>query len=480
MATYLLPPSSGSVYQSTISRKVYTGTAGVAVNFDDQDVSGATALGWTATTITIPAEGVPSTASVTAGSGISVASGVVSRTDKLFATTETAPQFAMSKWQAAKQWARSSNGPAFLAIAGDSTSAGTGGVGGAGPGGQSSGTTNTRMACMGNILARLLDKNHMRASMNCFIGTSNWFAANAANYTTVDSRLVIGASWAESDNNAFWGGGVWTGTGGTATNLDFTPEDVFDTFDVLYTQNASTGDTLNVLIDGVSIGSLNTTAVGSGSQGSGFPATRFTVSGLLTRHKISLATSTTAGKTSQIQGIVAWDSKNPGIIVLPGSTNSTGVSNILNTSNLGGAGFGVFNYHANALLIMTTVNDQVLAAPGAKLGATPASGYTANTYMAALFNYLVTFFGGVIPSNMDVVIAGCQPSSNSGGDAFNATLASLLAEFCAFYGYNWVDFRNSLGQTYTAANSAGLVNGLHPTYAGYERLARQLYPIFAQ
>jgi hypothetical protein len=69
MATYLLPPYSGAEYQSTISRKVYAGTAGVAVNFDDQDVSGANALGWTTTTIIIPAEGVPF-ASVSASSGI--------------------------------------------------------------------------------------------------------------------------------------------------------------------------------------------------------------------------------------------------------------------------------------------------------------------------------------------------------------------------------------------------------------------------
>lgn len=422
----------------------------------------------------------------TAGPGITVSNGVVSRTDKLFATPETIPSFALPKFSAAKQWARSCAGPAFLAIAGDSTTAGTGFTNAAGPGAQTAGSTNTRLACMGNILAKLLDKNHMRASMNCLIGTSNWAAANAgAAYTTVDNRLVTGASWAATDNAAIYGGGYWTGTSGTATNLDFTPEDEFDTFDVIYRNQGATGDTLNVLIDGVSIGSLNTGAAGTGgSQGVGSSASRFTVSGLIGRHKISLATSVTAGKTAIVHSIVAWNSKNPGIVVMPGATNSATIGNILTQGGDLGAGFLMYNYNPNCLLVMTTVNDSGAATPvGAKLGATPASGYTASSYMAALFGYLVNFFSAgasLIPAKMDIVIAGCQPNSNAGADAYNASLAPLIQELCTFYGWNFVDFRNSLGQTYAAASAAGLVSALHPTYAGYERMARQVYPVFAQ
>lgn len=83
---WLLPARSGQIYRNA-SGKLYTGTAGVPVNVDDVDVSGALIDGWTrASTQTVPAQGALtptiaafSTDPLTGGiRGLSASNGLVS------------------------------------------------------------------------------------------------------------------------------------------------------------------------------------------------------------------------------------------------------------------------------------------------------------------------------------------------------------------------------------------------------------------
>lgn len=352
-------------------------------------------------------------------------------------------RFPVNKWKAAKLQAKARKDYAVCLFYGDST---TGGFG--------AGTTvglnyndNAYRSNAGSQAAVLLNSRIQRATRDSVFGTSNAVAGGSGvTYPVFDPRVTFGAGWAAGDGAATFGGGYFQATTTTAGTLDFQPERPFNRFIVFYPKASSGTTNLVVQVDGSAAGYAAISNNGASSVGS----TSYTITGAAANHKISF-TSPNAAVNAWVNGIICWDSENPGIIVcVAGAAGGT-------AAQLASAGgFSTLEMMAlvapDLTIINCTINDQN--------GQPAAATYAAN--MAIIMDKALL--------SGDVIMLVNSPNTNAGfSNGYLTTVTPLLQSACDTRSVNMIDLRDHLGYTWAIANAAGYMDpttGVHPNAIG--------------
>lgn len=350
----------------------------------------------------------------------------------------------MAKWIAAKIQAASGKRYAKLLFWGDST------IGGFGAGITVGLNYNdgAYQSSLGSQAARRLNSQVMKASRDSIFGTANCVGGGAGvTYPTYDPRITIGAGWTAADGAINFGGGFFQATTTTAGTLDFQPSKPFNSFRVDYPQVSSGTTNLVVQIDGSAAGY----AAISNNNATGRPfSTSYTIPGQLAGHKISF-TSPNASVNAWVNGIVCWDSADPGIIV-----HQVGTAGVV-ASQLASAGtyfsLETLKYIAPDLTIINcTINDQ---------GSQTAS--------ATYITHMTTLIDAALISGDAIVLAN-SPNTNVGfTNGYMATVTPLLKAVCDARNVPMIDLRDHLGYTWAEANSRGFMDtttGVHPNAIG--------------
>jgi lysophospholipase L1-like esterase len=328
---------------------------------------------------------------------------------------------------------RTGTGRLRLALLGDSTTAGTGANTG------TSGLVGAYPYAYPSVLASILNARLASASnLNSIWGV----VASTASYSTFDTRLTLGAGWANSPVLSI--APMWLNS--TTTNaFAFTPVGQFDTADIWYVKTPGY-DSFTVNVDGGA--TLETVdcnaAVAVGKQ---------TVTCALGSHTLNIARSGIGGNV-QIIGIETYNSAAFGIDVFNwgyhGSTSTTWNSTALAYSPAN----AIAAIAPDVVTIGLGINDT---------GATADA--TFRTNIQVLITKAVSVGDCIIVIPNPVIADGQYSQANQN------TLRQSLLSLAATNDLPVIDRKLSM-ESYTQANASGLMyDVLHPNKFGYTEVA---------
>lgn len=288
----------------------------------------------------------------------------------------------------------------------------------------------------------------------------------AGNNAAYDSRVVLGTGWTNATV-------LFQSTAGpTSGTLDFTFESDIDTFEVLYSKFVGAASAITISVDGSSTGypTINSDA----AYPAGLSTTgAITISSGVGRHKVSL-NNTSVGSIAYINGVIGYDSKNPGVQIVqigyPGTTAAQ--SNAF--SGFGSKGDNLTGVSPALSIIVLGTNDIT-------------NFVSASDYLAAITNIVtkakltgdaIVVYG--IPSN----VAHASWAGSTQDEKFTTAMEAykaVMVPYCATNNINLIDMRNCLGANYTEALANGYFtsaysSGVHPNTAGHYRMAEYLAP----
>lgn len=296
------------------------------------------------------------------------------------------------------------------------------------------------------------------------INTTTWmgvqgFQSLSANNGKVDTAVTVGAGWTESIGGNIAGGGNWINS--TTTNaLSFYCDQDVDTAQLVYITNAAaTNGTITLDVGGSALYSQSCNVAAS------TVCTAPIALGAPSRYTINIK-KTIAGEIVAPIGVIAWNSRNPGVLVVnnaaPGKTMAQGAAH-------GGAnGIGPAYLYA-ALQPDLTLIHLILNSLGATASyATDAASLIGFAQRAGAAD--VIFYDGP------------QPGAGQANVANYPTIVALAKAAASAAGCPYFSASSYLGAN---PNGAGNTNYLaeqigHLTPVGYTRLYSALaQPIIA-
>ena len=354
----------------------------------------------------------------------------------------SATGYAARKFLAKLESARAGVAPLLIALHGDSNTAG------AGAGTSTGGMVDAQKWSVGSQLARILDRTFMYTTNDSFFGDQNCGDAGVT-LQQYDPRFgALGSGWSLISGPTL-GRKMFQGTAGGAGAVTFTPNKPWNRVRILCGSNNTCATTTNVKAGVSTIGNLNTFTSGPNalsdqtfSTGSAAAVQAFSLDGV-------------AGGTTFLCGAIFWDSDNPGCVIVSG------------------AWYGGFVSQLNDATLPWSPRS-VAVALGAGLHITNATINDANSPTAvATYKASSLAFHQALAATGDVLITGMTPSSTPTTatlDAYEVALEDVCAAIAS--PFPLIDWRDQVGSTYTAANTAGwMYDGNHLKGVGYSRQA---------
>lgn len=352
------------------------------------------------------------------------------------------PGTRATKFRAAIERSRSGGVPLLIALHGDSNTAGTG------AGTSTAGMVGAQRWSIAAQLADILDRTFMYTTNDSFFGDQN-SGDTGVTLQQYDPRFsAFGSGWTLI-NGPTMGRKMFQSASGAAGALTFTPKKPWNRVRLLAGSATFSAPTANVKAGAATIGNFNTFTAGANalkdetfSTGATAAVQSFSIDGV-------------TGGTLSLCGAIFWDSDNPGCVIVQNGWCGGFASNLNDASQ-------------------PWSPRPVAVAIGAGLHFTNATINDANAGTAiSSFRSSSLAFHQAIAATGEVVVTGMTPSSTP----TSATLdifESTLQEIASLIGspFPLIDWRDQVGATYTAANTAGwMYDGNHLKGIGYARQA---------
>lgn len=296
-----------------------------------------------------------------------------------------------------------------------------------------------------------------------FFGDQN-ATTNGATIQQYDPRIgAFEGSWQVTNPAATFGGCFINSPGATGV-LRFTPGGpAFDKVRVWFPTDAGFSNAVNVLADGVVVGTFNMQTNPGPYQSATFNVPRST-------RQVGIQGSQANGSV-YVGGIETWDSTSSAPILLVGGWSGATLANMADVSGPWTNLNAVVAIKPDVVVLQADINDSNQTTP------------TAIATMSGLYDaycYAVTQAGADIVLNKSWPINQANQFSGYGDQ-----IASIERLIASAFGGAFVDFRAVFGDSYNlAATLRGLganpgVDMVHPGYAGHTLMMNMLSPVFA-